>query len=171
LDASYAVVAYLDEAILTSSDPGRTQWSSLQSEMYEKAIAGEGFFDRLNTLRNRRDSARLAEVLEVYCLCLLLGYEGRYASDRKSELRELTNELRERIESVRGTGSLSPYPLSVVEEAGGRQISSSEAALKRWRIYALASIALAVLIWLLFRLTLGVQAGGIAETIRDISVL
>ena len=167
MDASYAVVAYLDEAIQLSNDPGRTQWSSLQSEMYERAVAGEGFFERLDGLRRRRDTPRLAEVMEIYCLCLLLGYEGRYGigASPKGELKQMIAELRERIDSVRGTSSLSPYPLSVVEEAKAAPSLAADAALGRFRIYALASVVLVVVFWVLFRALLGIQAGTLKDTL------
>ena len=52
-DANYALVAFLDEAIQRSDDPNRGAWSPLQSKMYAQAVAGEGVFDRLKTIRTR----------------------------------------------------------------------------------------------------------------------
>src|SRR5437016_9744634 len=78
-DTRYALVAFLDETIQRSEDPSRAAWSPLQAKLYAQAVAGEGVFDRLKTLRTRRNSADLADVLEIYYLCFLLGYEGRYA--------------------------------------------------------------------------------------------
>ncbi len=79
-NAEFAVVALLDEAILSSKDPGRDEWrkKTLNVELFGEANAGEVFFDRLQTLVRREESQRMADLLEVYLLCLLLGFEGRF---------------------------------------------------------------------------------------------
>jgi type VI secretion system protein ImpK len=106
-EANFAVVAFLDEIVLSSQDSGRSQWArkSLQEELFDQRSAGELFFKRLDELRAHNDSPRLAEVLEVYYLCLLLGYEGRYAVGSKAELHQLMDNLRERIERIFGRNS------------------------------------------------------------------
>src|SRR5215467_12074991 len=43
-DATYALVAFLDEAINRCDDPNRGAWTPLQSKMYAQAVAGEGVF-------------------------------------------------------------------------------------------------------------------------------
>jgi type VI secretion system protein ImpK len=104
-NTNYAVVAFLDESILDSGDPQRGQWTSLHAELYGEAMAGENFFQNLDQLRNRRDSPQVADILEVYYLCLLLGYRGRYAGYAQSRAAELIGyreQLRTRIEAVRG---------------------------------------------------------------------
>src|SRR5689334_16111115 len=114
-DAKYALVAFLDEAIQRSDDPNRGAWSPLQSKMYAQAVAGEGVFDRLKTIRTRRDSPDLADVLEIYYLCFLLGYEGRYALAEHEKLEALMDDLRDQIDRLRGPQpALSPegaFPL------------------------------------------------------------
>jgi type VI secretion system protein ImpK len=82
----YAVVAFLDETIQRSSVPGADRWRALQAKLYNTAKAGEAVYDHLKSLRSRKDSPELADILEVYCLCFLLGFEGQYALGRQSEL-------------------------------------------------------------------------------------
>lgn len=103
-EASFAVVAFLDEVILSRQDVGQTQWArkSLQEEMFGQRSAGELFFKRLDELRAQRDSQQLAEVLEVYHTCLLLGYEGRHSLGAGAELRVLMDDLSDRIERILG---------------------------------------------------------------------
>jgi type VI protein secretion system component VasF len=43
----------------------------------------------------------LADVLEVYLLCLTLGFEGKYSEEKKSELHGLMERSRSRIEGIR----------------------------------------------------------------------
>ena len=75
----FAVVAFLDESILNSRNPVFADWprKPMQEEMFGHHIAGEVFFQHLDQLLGRDDSAALADVLEVYYLCLLLGFAGQ----------------------------------------------------------------------------------------------
>jgi type VI secretion system protein ImpK len=79
--AFFAVVALLDESVLKMQDPAFSDWAQrpLQEEMFGHNRAGEVFFDHLRTLLSRQDSAETADCLEVYCLCMLLGFKGKYA--------------------------------------------------------------------------------------------
>ena len=113
-DTEFAVVAFLDEVILTSDDPARHAWAkkTLNVEMFGEAVAGEMFFDRLESFRKRTDSPGLADLLEAYLLCLLLGFEGRYAG-MKGEIHAISSRLRSRIEAIR--------PVSIPEALEGRE--------------------------------------------------
>jgi len=73
--AKFAVCAWVDEALLSSSWNERARWQGeqLQRLYYQTSDAGEIFFDRLNAL-----GAHQRDVREVYYLCLALGFMGRY---------------------------------------------------------------------------------------------
>src|SRR5512143_3513674 len=75
--AKFAVCAWVDEAILSSSWPYKGLWQreQLQRTHYNTTDAGEEFFDRLNALGFNQRDAR-----EVYYLCLALGFMGRYCN-------------------------------------------------------------------------------------------
>ncbi len=116
-DTHFAVVAFLDSVVLHSRDAVHTEWERkpLQEELFGQADAGVIFFEKLDQFRSRRDSEQLADILEVYLLCLLLGFEGRYAGGQRGELEGITDSLRMRIEYIRGrddhispSGSLPP---------------------------------------------------------------
>ena len=103
-DAHLAVVAFLDEVILASDDPSRPEWMTLPlaHDLLGQPVAGEVFFERLEgLLRSAKDSSRLADVLEVYLLCLTLGFEGKYSAGRSAELHALMERSRSRIEGIR----------------------------------------------------------------------
>ena len=87
--ARFAVVAFLDESILNSRNPVFADWprKPLQEELFGTHMAGEVFFQNLEKLITRNDSNDLADVLEVYYLCLLLGFGGRYSMGGGAELR------------------------------------------------------------------------------------
>jgi type VI secretion system protein ImpK len=76
-DIAYAIVSLADDIVLSRSDAARDEWASqsLQLHYFHENVAGEGFFTRLQNLR--RDPRR-REILHVYYLALLFGFEGRY---------------------------------------------------------------------------------------------
>lgn len=77
-EMAYAIVALADEIALSQGEPLHSYWLGhmLQLRYFNENLAGEGFFRRLEPLR--RD-ARRVEVLHVYYLCLLFGFQGQYA--------------------------------------------------------------------------------------------
>ena len=111
IETDFAIVAFLDEVILNSQDAARHEWAQkpLQDELFGVSVAGELFFVRLEKLMTRQDSQELGDMLEVFYLCLLLGFEGRYTASGKSELHILMDRAGRRIERIRGTNQvLSP---------------------------------------------------------------
>jgi type VI secretion system protein ImpK len=163
-DANYALVAFLDESIQRSDDPNRGAWQPLQSKLYAQAVAGEGLFDRLKTIRTRRDSPDLADVLEIYYLCFLLGYEGRYAVAEHEKLEALMDDLREQIERLRGPQTwLSPEGAFPMQPMQAPPPPPSPAM--PWMIAGLACVALAVFGWVIFKLLLNSNAGGVVSDI------
>ncbi len=109
--AQFAFVAFLDETIITSDWVQRDAWiaNPLQMEYYNRFDAGEEFFSRLEDLRQRPKSH--ASVLEIYYLCMAMGFEGKYQLHDKEKLRwiieDTYNELRQI--SGRAVEKLSPH--------------------------------------------------------------
>jgi len=101
---TFAVVGFLDESILNSGNPSLAEWlrRPLQEEMFGVQIAGEIFFRNVDRLLTREDSQALADVLEVYDLCLLLGFRGRYGAGDTGNLKAISGSLRSKIERIRG---------------------------------------------------------------------
>jgi type VI secretion system protein ImpK len=79
--AFFALVALLDESVLKLQSPAFAAWGQqpLQEKLYGHNRAGEIFFDHLRTLLAQTDSHETADCLEVYALCMLLGFRGQYA--------------------------------------------------------------------------------------------
>jgi len=100
--AKYAYCAALDEIILGSNFSLRTGWERrpLQLAIFGDQLAGEHFFDRLEALRSG-GVARLA-ALQVFQMCLLIGFKGRYALDGQDKLAYLIARLGEEITGMQG---------------------------------------------------------------------
>jgi type VI secretion system protein ImpK len=98
----YALTAFIDELVLSSSWLGRTEWMGkpLQLQFFGEHLAGERFFQRLSELRVAGE--QFIDVLEVYYICLQLGFEGVYRMRGLEQLLALQVDLRSQIEMIRG---------------------------------------------------------------------
>lgn len=106
----FAVVAYMDESVLNLQSPAFADWARrpLQEELFGGHLAGETFFRNLKTLLGQPDSLEVADALELHCLCLQMGYRGRYALGDTGELHQLLRQAREKIIRIRGAAHLLP---------------------------------------------------------------
>ena len=106
----FAAVAYLDESVLNLQSPVFADWARrpLQEELFGGHLAGETFFRNLRALLGQQDSAEVADALELHCLCLQMGYRGRYALGDAGELHQLLRQAREKIQRIRGQAHLLP---------------------------------------------------------------
>src|SRR5271166_448015 len=151
----FALVAFLDE----TAHSCLANWRSVALELYGHLLAGEVFFQELQECLNRSDSPETADLLEVYYLCLLLGFKGRYAAG--GDLHSIMAAIREKIRRIRGTSpALSPrggLPGDAI------RLVQSDPWLKRLLIGALATFAIAVVLFLIFKIVLGAGASELSN--------
>lgn len=108
--AKYAFCAAVDEIILRSTFSIREEWARrpLQLTLFGDQLAGENFFHRLESLR-ARGSAHL-QALEVFHMCLLLGFQGKFIIEGSEKLKYLTARLGDEIASMKGKrGGFAPH--------------------------------------------------------------
>lgn len=101
-DAKYAFCATVDETILTSDSSIRSLWERkpLQLVLFGDQLAGEHFFDKLEGLRAQ--GASRVQALEIFHMCLLLGFQGKYMLDASEKLHYLTARLGDEIAGHKG---------------------------------------------------------------------
>src|SRR5690349_4630358 len=151
--AAFAAVALLDESVLNSRNPLFADWprKPLQEEMFGIHVAGETFFQYAQQILARNDSPEVADLLEVYELCLLLGYRGRYSVGGGGELQGLKDAMAAKIRRIRGGyAGLAPawaLPQDPPVAAGG------DPWVKRLMWAAIASAGLILLLFVVFKLT------------------
>ena len=109
-DTQYALCAFLDESVLRSEENElrrHFELQPLQFRYFGVHLAGEGFYEKIDSLRG--DVKQNLDVLEVYHLCLALGFEGKFTIGQKDQLRYLANTLGQDIARFRKTPkALSP---------------------------------------------------------------
>lgn len=144
-DVKFALVAFLDETVLSPEHnfPLRQEWEStpLQLVYFEEHLAGVKFFERLDGLM--RDVEANADVVEVYYLCLVLGFKGKY------NIYLLEEQLRETVQAVaarlRAAGRLKPNALSAHWRASDHPEAPRDEGLPVWvKVGGPALVALAV---------------------------
>jgi type VI secretion system protein ImpK len=99
----YAFCATVDELILMSQFKVRDAWQRqpLQLQFFGEQLAGEQFFVKLEALR--RDGAARIQILEVFHMCLLMGFQGKYLIEGSEKLNYLTARLGDEIAHLKGS--------------------------------------------------------------------
>jgi len=109
--AIFALVAFIDETIIASGWSQKEAWLAkpLQLELFNRFDAGEEFFIRLEKLRQRAQYNK--SVLELYYLCMTLGFKGKYQLQEREELRQIIEETYADLRHVKGRSAeiLSPH--------------------------------------------------------------
>jgi type VI secretion system protein ImpK len=143
-NAKFALAAFVDEAVL--SGPLKEEWEKypLQLEYFREALAGTKFFERLDALLKRAETE--ADVVEIYYLCLLLGFKGKYDVFLEDQLPGEINKVTERLRHVGRlrSGSLSPH-WKVTDQP---EPPPPEPDLPRWVIWtAVGSVGMVALVY------------------------
>lgn len=120
-DIGYALVALTDELVMSKGGELRDYWlpRSLQLQLFNTNVAGEEFFTKLQNVRH--DPSRI-EVLKVYYLCLLFGFQGRYrVRGGEIELASIVEDVGSALTraGIIGDAVLAPHAARPQENLGG----------------------------------------------------
>jgi type VI secretion system protein ImpK len=161
--AVFAVVAFVDESVLNLRLPIFADWPRrpLQEELFGHHMAGETFFKNLHELMAKNDSHDLADLLEVYLLCLLLGFAGRYSMGSRGELRALANAADDKICRIRGGASALSPAWTLPEQATLK--TGMDPLVRKIGFAAAACFVLAVVLFITYKLILGSGASSLSE--------
>lgn len=165
-DAVYAFVALLDESVLTSSQPVFAEWSRrpLQEELFDEHMAGENFFRTVHDLIGRQDSDTVADLLEVYQLCLMLGFHGRYGRSDPGTLNGVMSAIHAKIQRIRGTAPAELVPGWQLPAQETVALSRDPWARRLWLI-AGGAFAFATMLYIIYRLLLRSSLGELQSLI------
>ena len=143
-EAEFALVAFLDETLLSSDWSQKDQWLAkpLQLELFNRYDAGEEFFHRLDGLR--ANPGLHAEVLEVYYLCMALGFKGRYQLHGQEQLRALVEETQAEIARQPGMKAMMLAPNGRPRDAVVAEVQSRVPA---W-VLVVAALAIGFMVYL-----------------------
>jgi len=164
--AKFALVAFLDETIISSEWNQKEAWLSepLQIKMFDTFNAGEEFFIYLNDLRQRSSTNK--DILEIYYLCLALGFKGKYQLQSPESLRRIIDDLNMELhpEMYQAIDAISPNakPDDAIVFSGSRGFPV-------W-IYPVSAVVLFLILYLIMSLSVTGKANDIIEALKHMFV-
>jgi type VI secretion system protein ImpK len=168
-EALYAIVALIDESVLSVPGACRDYWFGrpLQLDYFGDNIAGEEFYKRLQKLRDTAEKKK--DALEIYYLCLSLGFEGKYKVLNPDERTGLIDETGRKLRraKIRISSGLSPHgnrnDQSIVQKKAGSGL------FPLWKGAAIAGGVCLVVYILLFILT-WVNLNGVMKIVEQLNL-
>ena len=146
--SKFALASFVDEAVLTNNFPLRAEWerNPLQLEYFGEALAGNKFFDKLESMLQQIDVTQ--DAVEIYYFCMLLGFKGRYGVYEQEKLlaiMQTTGNALVRIGKMKQT-ELSPHWL-----ANDQPEPPKKRGMPTWaKVGALAGLGVAFITYLVF---------------------
>ena len=163
--AKFALAAFIDETIIGSEWTNKTEWLSepLQLKLFNCFNAGEEFFKKLSQLRERiRENI---DVLEVYFLCLSLGYKGKYMMEAPEQVRTIIDDLHQELNQFMGKSPeiISPngYPHDQIVQVVKERVPA-------WVILVVA-FSIALFFYIIMSFLISGEAEEVIQTINNIS--
>lgn len=144
--AKFGLAAFVDEAVLTNNFPLRQEWEKnpLQLEYFGEQLAGEKFFDKLDAMLNQIEITQ--DAVEVYYVCMLLGFKGKYAIYEKDKLLAIMQKTANALVKV---GKIRPVELSPNWLASDQPAPPAERKMPTWaKLTAFAGLGVAIIIYL-----------------------
>ena len=144
--SKFALASFVDETVLTNNFPLKDEWEKnpLQLEYFGEQLAGDKFFDKLEAMLKQIDVTQ--DAVEIYYVCMLLGFKGRYAVYEKEKLLATMQQTANALVKV---GKIRPVELSPHWFANDQPEPPKERKMPTWaKISAFAGLGLAVFIYL-----------------------
>lgn len=141
--ARYALAAFIDEITLNRGGEFHEFWvkETLTVKYFNDQVGGENFFTRLEHLI--MDMQKNIELLEIFYICLALGFQGRYRMEGAEKLPIVMENLLKRIERVRGKVGQAIAP-----SANTAPGNISEKGSRKWMIAAFVLLCLSAVFYL-----------------------
>jgi type VI secretion system protein ImpK len=144
--SKFALAAFVDETVLMNNFPMRDQWEkyALQLEYFGEQLAGNKFFEKLDSMLNQIEVTK--DAVEVYYVCMLLGFKGRYAVYEQEKLLET---MQRTANALVKSGKIVSAELSPHWLANDQPEPPKKRGMPVWaKIGALGGLGIAVIIYL-----------------------
>lgn len=163
LDAvKFALVVFLDETILNSRWDKREIWrdTPLQLSLFGERRGGGRFFTDLDKLRQHGEQKR--DVLEIYHLCLTMGFQGQYQVSGKAQLEATIADLRNQL----GYDPRDRRELKLSPHGKPRDLSVAVATdtFPFWKIAGI-TVGILVVLFIIFFFVAGYSTGQAVDSI------
>src|SRR5690349_21515915 len=143
--SKFALAAFVDETVLTNNFPLRDEWEkyALQLELFGEQLAGNKFFEKLDAMLKQVEVTQ--DAVEIYYICMLLGFKGRY---QIYEQEKLLATMQETANALVKVGKIKPVELAPNWLANDQPKPPPKRGMPVWaKIGALAGLCLAVIVY------------------------
>jgi type VI secretion system protein ImpK len=144
--SKFALASFVDETMLSSNFNLKEEWEKnpLQLEYFGEHLAGNKFFEKLAAMIKQVDVT--ADAVEIYYVCMLLGFKGRYAVYEKDRLLSI---MQETANALVRAGKIRPVELSPHWLANDQPEPPKPRKMPTWaKIGALGGLGFAFIIYL-----------------------
>jgi len=145
--SKFALAAFVDETVLLNNFPNREQWEkyALQLEYFGEQLAGNKFFEKLDAMLGQIEATK--DAVEVYYVCMLLGFQGRYAVYEQDKLLAI---MQKTANALVKAGKIVPVELSPNWLANDQPAPPKKRGMPVWaKLMAFGWIGLAFIIYLI----------------------
>jgi len=145
--SKFALASFVDETVLTNNFPMRNEWerNPLQLEYFGEQLAGNKFFEKLEAMLKQIDVTQ--DAVEIYYVCMLLGFKGRYAVYEQEKLLAIMQDTANALVKI---GKIRPVELSPNWLANDQPVPPKKRGMPVWaKIGAMACLGLAVVVYLM----------------------
>jgi type VI secretion system protein ImpK len=145
--SKFALAAFVDETVLTNNFPLRDQWekNALQLELFGEQLAGNKFFEKLDAMLKQIDATK--DAVEIYYMCMLLGFKGRYAVYDQEKLLAI---MQETANALVKAGKIVPVELAPNWLSNDQPKPPPKRGMPVWaKIGALGGLGLAIIVYMI----------------------
>ena len=144
--AKFGLAAFVDETVLTNNFPLKNEWEKnpLQLKFFGEQLAGNKFFDKLESMLSQIEVTQ--DAVEIYYYCMLLGFKGKYAVYEQDKLLDTMQKTANALVKV---GKIKSVDLSPNWVANDQPKPPEKRGMPMWaKIGAFAGIGFAFIIYL-----------------------
>lgn len=144
--SKFALAAFVDETVLMNNFPMRDQWEkyALQLEYFGEQLAGNKFFEKLEAMLGQIEVTK--DAVEIYYVCMLLGYKGRYAVYEQEKLLAIMERTANALVKA---GKIVPVELSPHWLANDQPEPPKKRGMPIWaKLTALGGLGIAFIVYL-----------------------
>jgi type IV/VI secretion system ImpK/VasF family protein len=116
-EVQYAITALIDETVLSIPGICRDYWIGrpLQLDYFGDNSAGTEFFNKLQKILPQPEKKK--DVLEIYYLCLSLGFEGRYKINKPEERLAIMEDVWRKLHGMQ-LNQTNKFSLHLIPDCG-----------------------------------------------------
>lgn len=145
--AKFGLASFVDETVLTQDFNLKEEWEKypIQLEYFGEQLAGNKFYEKLDAMLRQIDVT--ADAVEVYYVCMLLGFKGRYAVYEQDKFQKIMQKTADALVKV---GKISKVDLSPHWLVNDQPEPPKKRGMPMWaKMMAFSGLGLAILIYLI----------------------